>query len=144
MLSGKELGAAIEAARIAKGVTKLDMAKKFKVKPPSVQDWVNRGVISKGKLVELWIYFADVCGPDHWGLQDVWPELRFAPKQDPFCNVIRVEDSALSWPFQRLTRADWMSLDPIDRALAEGSLIQLVKELSVKRNSETLQREPAR
>jgi len=73
MLTGTELGAAIEAARIKKGVSKAALAAAFGVKPPSVQDWVKRGTIDKEKLPELWRYFADVVGPDHWGLAP-WTE----------------------------------------------------------------------
>ena len=68
MLTGVELGAAIEAARIKKGVSKVALASAFGVQPPSVQDWVNRGTIDKKRLPDLWRYFADVVGPDHWGL----------------------------------------------------------------------------
>jgi hypothetical protein len=69
MLTGKELGAAIEAARVKKGVTKRALAEHFGVRPPSVQDWVQRGTIGKEKLPMLWSYFADVVGPSHWGLE---------------------------------------------------------------------------
>lgn len=68
MLTGPDLGAAIERARVLKGVTKKAIADHFAVSPPSVQDWVKRGTIDKDKLVDLWAYFADVVGPDHWGL----------------------------------------------------------------------------
>lgn len=68
MLTGKELGAAIEAARIAKGVNKKQLAEAFGVKPPSVQGWVNTGRIDKSKLMELIAYFADTVGPEHWGI----------------------------------------------------------------------------
>lgn len=68
MLTGAKLGAAIEAARKLKKVTKRALAKHFKVAPPSVQDWVNRGTIDKEKLPGLWEYFNDVVGPEHWGL----------------------------------------------------------------------------
>jgi len=68
MLTGPQLGAAIEAARKLKGVTKRDMAVHFNVKAPSIQGWVNRGTIDKSKLPELWAYFADVVEPSHWGL----------------------------------------------------------------------------
>lgn len=44
------------------------MAEHFGVKPPSIQDWVKRGTVDKGKLPALWAYFADVVGPEHWGL----------------------------------------------------------------------------
>lgn len=68
MLTGPELGQAIERARILKGVTKKAMADHFDVRPPSIQDWVKSGTISKAKLPALWAYFADVAGPEHWGM----------------------------------------------------------------------------
>lgn len=68
MLTGPELGAAIEAARQKKGITKKALADAFGVSPPSIQDWVKRGTIDKQKLAGLWHYFRDVVGPEHWGL----------------------------------------------------------------------------
>jgi len=68
MLTGPELGAAIEAARIAKGVSKKKLADDFQVKPPSVQGWVKYGRIDKSKLMELIAYFGDVVDHKHWGL----------------------------------------------------------------------------
>ena len=68
MLTGPELGAAIEAARIAKGVSKKKLADDFHVKPPSIQGWVKNGRIDKSKLMDVISYFADVVGPEHWGL----------------------------------------------------------------------------
>ncbi|SFW65789.1 S24 family peptidase [Pseudomonas sp. NFACC10-1] len=69
MLTGPDLGAAIEAARIAKGVSKKKLADDFSVKPPSVQGWVNNGRIDKSKLMDVIAYFSDVVGPEHWGLR---------------------------------------------------------------------------
>ncbi|MEL4167290.1 S24 family peptidase [Pseudomonas sp. ZS001] len=69
MLTGPDLGAAIEAARIAKGVSKKQLADDFSVKPPSVQGWVKYGRIDKSKLMGVIAYFADVVGPEHWGLR---------------------------------------------------------------------------
>ena len=69
MLTGPELGAAIEAARIAKGVSKKNLADDFSVKPPSIQGWVKNGRIDKSKLMDVIAYFSDVVGPDHWGLR---------------------------------------------------------------------------
>ncbi|WP_338919245.1 S24 family peptidase [Pseudomonas silesiensis] len=69
MLTGPELGAAIEAARIAKGVSKKKIADDFLVKPPSIQGWVKTGRIDKSKLMDVIHYFADVVGPEHWGLR---------------------------------------------------------------------------
>lgn len=37
MLTGEALGAAIETARVAKGVSKAEMARHFGVRPPSIQ-----------------------------------------------------------------------------------------------------------
>lgn len=68
MLTGIELGAAIESARRAKDVTKKKLAEVFGVKPPSIQGWVTTGRIDKSKLMELMAYFSDVVGPEHWGL----------------------------------------------------------------------------
>ncbi|MFH5043485.1 hypothetical protein ABWM37_10785 [Klebsiella michiganensis] len=74
MLSGKDLGRAIEQAidkKIAMGSakSKAEIARHFKIKPPSIHDWINKGSISKEKLPELWNYFSDVVGPEHWGLK---------------------------------------------------------------------------
>jgi transcriptional regulator with XRE-family HTH domain len=68
MLTGPDLGAAIEAARIAKGVSKKQLADDFSVKPPSIQGWVKNGRIDKSKLMDVIAYFSDVVGPDHWGM----------------------------------------------------------------------------
>ena len=68
MLTGKELGEAIERARKLKGVTKVEMARHFDVKPPSVSGWIATGRIDKQRLTDLFAYFADVVTPSHWGL----------------------------------------------------------------------------
>ncbi|EMY2015657.1 TPA: hypothetical protein ACF67X_005281 [Salmonella enterica] len=74
MLSGKELGLAIAQAidkKLALGTarTKAEIARHFEIKPPSIHDWIKKGSISKDKLPELWKYFSDVVGPEHWGLE---------------------------------------------------------------------------
>lgn len=56
--------------KAAKGVSQVEIARHFEVKPPSVQDWMNKGTIGKEKLPELWDYFSDVVGPEHWGLRE--------------------------------------------------------------------------
>lgn len=68
MLTGEKLGQAIGEAIRLKGVTQRAVAAHFGVKPPSVQDWIKRGTIDKAKLADLWAYFADVVGPEHWGM----------------------------------------------------------------------------
>lgn len=75
MLTGKELGKAIRLAVDLKGVRLADVARHFGVKPPSVQDWINKGTIDKGRLPALWLYFSDVVGPEHWGLTS-FPQAR--------------------------------------------------------------------
>ncbi|MBG6292074.1 S24 family peptidase [Pseudomonas nitroreducens] len=68
MLTGLELGQAIEAARIKKGITKKALAETFRVAAPSVQGWVTTGRIDKSKLIDVIRFFSDVVGPEHWGL----------------------------------------------------------------------------
>lgn len=68
MLTGKELGAAIETARRAKKVSKVKLAEEFGVAPPSVQGWVKTGRIDKGKLMQLIEYFSGTVGAEHWGI----------------------------------------------------------------------------
>lgn len=91
MLTGEELGKAIADAIRRKGVSKAAVAKHFGVKAPSVHDWVKSGRISKDKLPELWAFFSDVVGPEHWGLSHAqWsptgarstPELSPSPNTD--------------------------------------------------------------
>jgi hypothetical protein len=68
MLTGIELGQALEAAIKLKGVSKAAVARHFGVKPPSIQDWIKYGRINKSHINGLVEYFADVVGPEHWGL----------------------------------------------------------------------------
>jgi transcriptional regulator with XRE-family HTH domain len=68
MLTGEKLGQAIAEAIEKKGISKKAIAERYGVKPPSVQDWVKRGTISKDKLFDLIDYFSDVCDNSHWGI----------------------------------------------------------------------------
>ena len=83
MLTGPDLGSAIEAARLKKGVTKKALAAHFGVAPPSIQDWVRRGTIDKAKLPGLWDYFSDVVGPAHWGLPSAQAPMSVAEQSPP-------------------------------------------------------------
>lgn len=84
MLKGKEFGTAIGKAiqlKLDSGAvkSKADIARHFDIKPPSLVDWVKKGSVSKDKLPELWRFFSDVAGPDHWGMTDSeWPTGIFA------------------------------------------------------------------
>ncbi|MDF9893432.1 UNVERIFIED_ORG: hypothetical protein OKW25_002579 [Pseudomonas vranovensis] len=91
MLTGPELGAAIEAARIAKGVSKKKIADDFQVKPPSIQGWVKTGRIDKSKLMDVIAYFADVVGPEHWGLR---PGFSYESLPDDQQDALPVEEPA--------------------------------------------------
>lgn len=76
MLKGKELGEAIKRAielKIANGSvrSKTEIARHFGIKPPSIHDWMKKGSIGKEKLPELWRYFSDVVGPEHWGMRAI-------------------------------------------------------------------------
>ncbi|MBF0690619.1 hypothetical protein IR150_03750 [Providencia alcalifaciens] len=76
MLNGKDLGRAIEQAIEKKLISgsvksKTEIARHFNVKLPSIYDWIKKGSISKDKLPELWSYFSDVVGPEHWGLKEL-------------------------------------------------------------------------
>lgn len=79
MLKGKDFGAAIGSAiqmKLDLGVvrSKAEIARHFKVTPPSVEDWINKGSIQKDRLPELWRFFSDVAGPEHWGMTPAeWP-----------------------------------------------------------------------
>lgn len=79
MLTGRELGAAIRDAIEKKGVTQRQVAEVFGIKPPSIQDWIKKGTVSKDKLPALWHYFEDVAGPEHWGL-DTFPKWPSRPR----------------------------------------------------------------
>lgn len=70
MLKGEQLGAAIDAARIKKGLSKKALADHFNVKPPSVQGWIATGRIDKTKMIQMIAFFSDVVPPSHWGLAD--------------------------------------------------------------------------
>lgn len=79
MLKGSEFGRAIGEAiqrKLDSGsvASKAAIARHFGMKPPSLSDWVKKGSVAKEKLPELWRYFSDVVGPEHWGLSaSEWP-----------------------------------------------------------------------
>lgn len=78
MLTDSELGNAIKQALEAKGLKPADVARKWKVAPPSVQGWYKTGRIATDKLLEIMDMCADVYGPEHWGLRK-WPGGGFMP-----------------------------------------------------------------
>lgn len=75
MLQGKELAdalrLAIEAKRHTPGFEKLgptELARVFGVAQGSMSEALNTGRLAKKHIPKLLEYFADVVGPDHWGL----------------------------------------------------------------------------
>lgn len=68
MLKGSALGAALKEAMQLKKVTQAVVAKEFDIAQPSVSNWIKTGRIDKEHINHLVTYFADVVGPDHWGL----------------------------------------------------------------------------
>lgn len=80
MLNGKPLGNAIKEAielklKLGKIRFKKDVSNHFGIKQPSMADWIKKGSIGKDKLPELWRYFSDVVGPEHWGMSlGEWPQ----------------------------------------------------------------------
>lgn len=68
MLSGAELGAALKSAMDAKKVKQPAVAAAFGVAQSSVSEWISYGRIAKKHIPKLLDFFADVVGPDHWGL----------------------------------------------------------------------------
>lgn len=69
MLTGLELGGAIAEAIRLKGVSKAAVARHFNIKGPSIYDWIKYGRVDKKHLTGLFDYFADVVGPEHWGVE---------------------------------------------------------------------------
>ena len=72
MLTGEELGRAIDEAIKLKGVTKVKVAEHFGIKPPSVNSWIKTGRISKEHIEKLVEYFSDVVSPEHFGLENLY------------------------------------------------------------------------
>ena len=101
MLTGKELGAAIKAAidkKLALGLakSKAEIARHFGVRPPSIHDWMKKGSIDKSKLPELWSYFSDVVGAEHWGLKEL-PTSALATGTTEAHSDVPTDQSATAW-----------------------------------------------
>ncbi len=119
MLTGKELGNAIREAIKLKGVKSVEVAKHFGVTPPSIQDWMNRGVISKDKLEKLWAYFSDVVGPEHWGLTK------------PPTPIRTRSDTRPPWPFPELDEKSVCALPAKKRRILELAILGTASEIGV-------------
>ncbi|KAK52576.1 hypothetical protein L576_2374, partial [Bordetella bronchiseptica OSU054] len=139
MLNGSELGAAIKAAidmKIASGAapSQAAIARHFGIKPPSIHDWIKKGSISKDKLPELWRYFSDVAGPEHWGLK-AWPDMGTAG-QEPDRPAVQ------PWPFPSISEADVRALPPGQLGQLEGALALAISQLRLGVDVAPAQRKP--
>lgn len=125
MLTGKELGAAIKSAidkKIESGAvkTKIEVAAHFKVRPPSLHDWINKGTISKEKLPELWHYFSDVVEPGHWGLSS-YPTEASKPR-------------LVDWPFENIDKARFDLLTDRQKGMIEDRILLALAEIEATSN----------
>lgn len=68
MLTGKALGEAIKLALAKATLSQADVAREFKIKPPSVSGWITTGRISKPNFEKLRQLLSKSVGPEHWGL----------------------------------------------------------------------------
>ena len=127
MLNGKELGKAIKEAidlKIASGAvkSKAEIARHFGIKPPSIHDWIKRGVIAKDKLPELFAYFSDVVGPDHWGIGG-WFDMPANTEQDDHDNTPAARDEGAE---ERGKPAENMLFDPAGLTRSQRELLEAI------------------
>ncbi len=128
MLNGTDLGAAIKAAiekKIASGAvaSQAAIARHFNVKPPSIHDWIKKGSISKDKLPELWRYFSDVVGPEHWGLKS-WPDMGSASAAEQVA-----QDKP--WPFPDIPEDQVRALAPAQLSALQGAIALAIAQLKL-------------
>lgn len=138
MLNGKDLGAAIKAAiemKIASGAvaSQAAIARHFGVKPPSIHDWIKKGSISKDKLPELWRYFSDVVGPEHWGLA-AWPDL----------GSTELVSASEPWPFPSIAEDKIRALPRDQLNRLEGAILLALGQMGVSAAGAVPQLPPSR
>lgn len=93
MLKNEELGKAIRSALDKKGVKYVDVAKLFDIKPPSVQNWMRTGRISKDNFEKLQEYLSDTVGPEHWGKKRSVLALEFSMSGSDVVNIPKLDVS---------------------------------------------------
>lgn len=128
MLNGTDLGAAIKAAiekKIASGAapSQAAIARHFNVRPPSIHDWIKKGSISKDKLPELWRYFSDVVGPEHWGLK-AWPEMGPHSSTEP-------ATQQRPWPFRTISEDQIHALADAQLNALEGAIALAIAQMNL-------------
>lgn len=127
MLNGTDLGAAIKAAielKIASGAvaSQAAIARHFNVRPPSIHDWIKKGSISKDKLPELWRYFSDVVGPEHWGLKS-WPDMGSSSAE--------ATTRAKPWPFRTIREEQVRALPEAQLNALEGAIALAIAQMKI-------------
>ncbi|MFY3630379.1 S24 family peptidase [Achromobacter xylosoxidans] len=128
MLNGTDLGAAIKAAielKIASGAapSQAAIARHFNVRPPSIHDWIKKGSISKDKLPELWRYFSDVVGPEHWGLKS-WPDMGASA-------TAAATVPAKPWPFRTIPEDQVRALPEAQLNALEGAIALAIAQMKI-------------
>ena len=128
MLNGTDLGAAIKAAiekKIASGAapSQAAIARHFNVRPPSIHDWIKKGSISKDKLPEMWRYFSDVVGPEHWGLKS-WPDMGSPAALDP-------APQNKPWPFKTIPEDQIHELPESQLNALEGAIALAIAQMKL-------------
>lgn len=132
MLTGKELAAAIRRAMDLKGTRPVDLANHFGIRAPSVQGWLKNGTVGKARLPELWLYFSDVVGPDHWGM-NAWPH---GAVPGAIFEMPTDEERAFLDDFRLLPDEDQHKLAAEVHEQAERLRVYLNKQLHKFQNSE--------
>lgn len=128
MLNGTDLGAAIKAAiekKIASGAapSQAAIARHFNVRPPSIHDWIKKGSISKDKLPEMWRYFSDVVGPEHWGLKS-WPDMGSSAALEPASHH-------KPWPFKTIPEDQIHELPESQLNALEGAIALAIAQMKL-------------
>jgi hypothetical protein len=124
MLTGKELGEAIDQAMRKKGVSQVEVAAHFGVKPSSVQGWRTTGRIGKDKLPDLWEYFSDTVSMDHWGLYGKASDFPAGTKVQNIMN-------RMQWPFSSIDQRKVLNLDGSTLLQLEGAILTAAGSLGI-------------
>lgn len=137
MLTGEALGQAIATAirlKIAAGgaASKADIARHFGIKPPSLSDWTKRGTITKTRLPELWNYFSDVVGFEHWGLTEQSISRPFRWTTPASRLTVAAPGTLEDWPFARISAAHIRALSPSQLRRLEDALELLLAGVAIK------------
>lgn len=144
MLSGQALGAAIKSAMKLKKVTQKKVAEEFGIAQPSVSHWIKTGRIDKEHLDHLFDYFADVAGPDHWGITSRLLNARYVDVIDVAARVVADEqitdEPRSNLSAEALSAAMRLDQLPTDaRAMALEMIEVILSRLTPQRETKQLE-----